>query len=210
MKADEIEQQMTELRQYDALSDQTEYRWDFGVHGVAKKYRPDLGDEATWVAHARREAAAKLAQMTGTRRDAGDDDNTFMRVQWDGDEPVPSDDDGPDGMPLRPRGPGLSAEDLQLLTLAARAIGAERVEVVEGEAWLNLYFSDRPPAFGWNPLRHSDDTFTMMVWLRLLDEHPDFTYKLAEEQGREGADEVEAARRAATRAAAEIGKQRSS
>jgi hypothetical protein len=118
----------------------------------------------------------------------------------------PSDDDGPDGMPLRPPGAGLSAEDLELLTLAARALGAERIEVIEGENWVNLHFADGSTMFGWNPLRHSDDTFTMMVRLRLLDKHPDFTYKLAEEQGREGADEVEAARRAATRAAAEIGK----
>lgn len=135
------------------------------------------------------------------------DDNTFRRVDWAGDQPQPSDDDDELGLPLQPpRGPGLSDADLELLKLAARALGAVRIEEVEGEAWLNLHFADGWTAWNWNPLRHGDDTFTMMVRLRLLDEHPDFTYKLAEEQGREGADEVEAARRAATRAAAEIGK----
>jgi hypothetical protein len=133
------------------------------------------------------------------------DENTFRRVQWDGDEPHESDDDGPDGMPLRPRGPGLSAEDLELLTLAARALGAQ-VEVVEGEQWVNLHFADGQVVYGWNSLQFNGDTFELGVRLKLFDEHPGFCYLLAVEQGREGADEVEAARRAATRAAAEIGK----
>lgn len=96
------------------------------------------------------------------------DENHFKRVQWDGDEPVPSDDDGPDGMPLQPpRGPGLCAEDLELLKLAARALGAVRIEEVEGEAWLNLHFADGSTMWNWNPLRHGDDTFNLAVDLNI-------------------------------------------
>ena len=133
------------------------------------------------------------------------EENTFKRVDWSGDQWEPSDDDDDAGMPLRPRGAGRSDADLELLTLAARALGA-RVEVVEGEWWVNLHFADGQVVYGWNSLMISGDAFELAVRLRLLDEHPDFTYKLAEEQGREGVDDIEAARRAVTRAAAELGK----
>jgi hypothetical protein len=96
------------------------------------------------------------------------DENRFQRVQWDGDECQASDDDGPDGMPLRPRGAGLSDADVELLTLAARALGAERVEVVEGEQWVNLHFADGSTAWNWNPLRHGDDAFNLSVRLQLI------------------------------------------
>lgn len=143
------------------------------------------------------------------------DDNTFKRVHWDGDEPLPSDDDDEHGMPLQPRGPGLSAEDLELLTLAARAIGA-RVEPVEGEQWVALHFDDGQVVHGWNSLRHNGDTFELLVRLEL---HLDFAMGMvvayagtrSEKQciERRGDDSSAATRLAVTRAAAEIAKQRS-
>jgi hypothetical protein len=116
------------------------------------------------------------------------DENKFQRGEWFEGQFYPDDGD-PEELPAPPRGPGIPDADLQLIELAARALGAVRVETVEGEQWVNLHFEDGSTVFGWNPLRHSDDTFTMMVRLRLLDEHADFG----------------AARRAAVRAAAEIG-----
>ena len=96
------------------------------------------------------------------------EDNNFRRVDWFGDQPQPSDDDNEHGMPIQPpRGAGLSDSDLELLTLAARALGAERVEIVEGEQWVNLHFADRAPAFGWNSLRHGDDTFNLAADLSI-------------------------------------------
>ncbi len=95
------------------------------------------------------------------------DENQFKRVEWTDGEYQMSDDDGPDGMPLRPRTTGLPEADLELLTLAARALGAERVEVVEGEQWVILHFADRTPSFGWNPLRHGDDTFNLAADLNI-------------------------------------------
>jgi len=98
------------------------------------------------------------------------DGNEFRKVHWTGDQWEPSDDDGPDGLPVQPpRGPGLSAEDLELLTLAARALGAVRIEEVEGEAWLNLYFADGSTAWNWNPLLHSDDTIDLAARLSKRD-----------------------------------------
>lgn len=133
------------------------------------------------------------------------DESKFQRGEWFEGQFYPDEGD-PEERPAPPRGPGIPEADLQLLELAARALGAVRVEIVEGEQWVNLHFEDGSTMFGWNPLRHSDDTFTMLVRLEMLYEHAGFTYKLAEEQGREGADPVVAARRAAVRAAAEIGR----
>ncbi|WP_440966138.1 hypothetical protein ACL58G_07840 [Massilia sp. GER05] len=142
------------------------------------------------------------------------DDNPFRRVDWPGDQPQPSDDDDEHGMPLQPpRGPGLSADDLELLTLAARALGAVRVEVVEGENWVNLYFADQPPAFSWNPLLHGDDTFNLQVQLRMMIEvdtawsYAWFNYRKQHTQ-ESHVDQTpgDATKRAVTRAAAEIGR----
>lgn len=147
------------------------------------------------------------------------DENQFKRVQWDGDEPYESDDDGPDGMPLRPQGHGLSADDLELLVLAARALGGT-VETVEGEQWVVLHFADGTVSHGWNPLRHSDDALALAVRLRIsltidsldicaswaaIGLHPmaDGVADLYEEVGD---DALAATRRAVTRAAAEIGR----
>jgi hypothetical protein len=136
------------------------------------------------------------------------DENNFQRGEWFEGQFYPDEDGGQDEPPAPPR-TTIPDADRQLLELAARALGAVRVETVEGEQWVNLHFEDGSTMFGWNSLRHSDDTLAMMVRLRLLEGHSDFTKKLAEEQGREGVDQVEATRRAATRAAAEIGKQHS-
>ena len=141
-------------------------------------------------------------------------DNTFKRVHWDGDEPLPSDDDGPDGMPLRPRRPGLSAEDLEPLTLAARALGAVRIEEVDGEAWLNLHFTDGSTMWNWNPLLHSDDAFNLQVTLRMDVRVGTQNHTVTVGWGAGigcveeafDSEDVAAARIAVTRAAAEIGK----
>jgi hypothetical protein len=142
------------------------------------------------------------------------DDNPFRRVDWTGDHPQPSDDDDEHGMPLQPpRWPGLSDADLELLTLAAHAIGAIRVEVVEGEAWVNLHFADGSTAWNWNPLMHSDDTFNLQVRLRMAVEvdtawsYAWYNYrKQHTQESHVNQSPVDASRRAVTRAAAEIGK----
>jgi hypothetical protein len=81
-------------------------------------------------------------------------------MNWDDENTV-------DELPARPRGPGLSDADLELLTLAARAIGAIRVEVVEGEQWVNLHFADALTIYSWNSLVHSDDAFELLVRLSM-------------------------------------------
>jgi|GEM_PF-4698525 len=141
------------------------------------------------------------------------DENQFSRVQWTDDQPHESDDDGPDGLPLRLRGCGLSAKDLELLTLAARALGAVRVEEVEGESWLNLHFADGSTIWNWNPLLHGDDTFNLAADLD-IDVLHSTVYREAQAVGPMqrvssapwGDDKKAATRRAVTRAAAEIGK----
>lgn len=139
-------------------------------------------------------------------------ESTFRRVDWSEDGWQPNDDD--DGMPLRPpRGPGIPAADLELLTLAARALGALRVEEIEGEQWVNLHFADRPTAFGWNPVLHGDDTFNLAADLD-IDVLQSTTYREAQAVGPMqrvitepwGDDKRAATRRAVTRAAAEIAK----
>jgi hypothetical protein len=143
------------------------------------------------------------------------DENQFKRVEWTGDGYQPSDDDDEQGMPLQPpRGPGLSADDLELLTLAAKAIGA-RAEPVEGEQWVALHFDDGRVEHGWNPLRHSDDAFALLVTLNLsFQSYPSWDraqawHPMRPEWAPEEPyvdDRKAAARRAVTRAAAEIGK----
>jgi hypothetical protein len=149
------------------------------------------------------------------------DENKFQRVQWDGDQWHESDDDGPDGMPLRPRGAGISADDLALLTLAARAIGAQ-VEIVDGEDWVNLHFPDGSIQYAWNPILGSDNALDLAVDLNLhisIDCESAGTVTIewdfgdsttpactVEERAPVGRDDRVATRRAITRAAAEIGK----
>lgn len=115
-----------------------------------------------------------------------------------------------DELPAPPR-KDIPEADRELLELAARALGAIRVETVEGENWVNLHFADGTVVYGWNSLAFSGDAFELGVKLKLFDEHPGFSYMLAEELGptEEGRDPIIATRRAATRAAAEINKQHS-
>lgn len=121
-----------------------------------------------------------------------------------------------DELPPRPR-KEIPAADRDLLELAARTLGAVHVEDVEGEQWVNLHFADGSTVFHWNPLVHSDDTFNLGVDLKLGIAHlvvggrrvevflPNgcLVHEFYENDGRD------ATRRAVTRAAAEIFKQRS-
>ena len=140
------------------------------------------------------------------------EDNTFRRVDWFGDQPLASDEDDELGMPIQPpRGPGLSDADLELLKLAARALGAERVEVVDGEQWVNLYFADGSTMWNWNPLLHGDDTFNLAVELDLdvLQSKVNQEAQVVAAMGPViaepwGDDKKKATQRAITRAAAEI------
>lgn len=71
-----------------------------------------------------------------------------------------------DELPAPPRREML-ASDRQLLELAARAIGAVRVEDVDGENWLILHFADGTVMHGWNPLLFYSDTFELAVTLNI-------------------------------------------
>jgi hypothetical protein len=152
------------------------------------------------------------------------DENSFRKGTWQDGQWEPSDDDDAEGLPIRPGGAGLAEADLELLTLAARALGAARVEVVESENWVNLHFPDGQVVYGWNSLLHSDDTVHLIASLNL-------SLSVNHEEHREGKKSVvvmwddpqnpdagtadldpdprAAIKRAVTRAAAEIGKQHS-
>lgn len=130
-------------------------------------------------------------------------------MDWD-------DDDTVDELPPRPR-QAITPADRELLGLAARAIGAARVEDVDGEQWLILHFADGTTANGWNPLVHSDDAFNLAVDCG-IDLHFGADFARADAAG---INEIEeeftrddrsadraATRRAVTRVAAEIGKKR--
>jgi hypothetical protein len=139
------------------------------------------------------------------------DENRFQKVEWTGDQWEPSDDDDEHGMPLRPRNAAISEGDLELLKLAAKAIGADRVDEVEGEEWLNLHFADGSTLWNWNPLVYKDNAFDLLVKLGL---HLDFAMGMVvayagrryEKQCIERLEQDESAAtcRAVTRAAAEI------
>lgn len=123
------------------------------------------------------------------------------------------DDDTVDELPAPPR-KDIPAADLELLELAARALGAVRVEEVDGEGYLNLHFEDGSIIYAWNPLTHSDDAFDLHVRLRMVVEvdtawsYAWFDYgKQHTQESHVGLAPKEATRRAVTRAAAEIGKQ---
>jgi len=99
--------------------------------------------------------------------------------------------------------------DLALLERAARAIGAVRVEVVDGEGYVNLHFAGGSVVHSWNPLMFSGDAFDLAVRLRLeVHIHEQDTtamtadLKLANEP--HGDDAGAATRRAITRVAGEI------
>lgn len=118
-----------------------------------------------------------------------------------------------DELPPRPR-EEIPAADRELLELAARAIGAVRVEDVDGEQWVILHFADGTEAHGWNPLRFYSDTFELAAALEL-----DVMYRVVGGARvevlaaggpltveRYESDRPSAAARAVVRAAAEIGK----
>ena len=71
-----------------------------------------------------------------------------------------------DELPSLPR-VDIPAADLVLLEQAARAIGAVRVEVVDGEGYVNLHFADGSIVHSWNSLMFSGDAFDLAVRLRL-------------------------------------------
>lgn len=123
----------------------------------------------------------------------------------------PYDEEAVDELPAPPR-KTIPAADRELLELAARAIGA-RFEEVDGEGYGNLHFEDGSTVYAWNPFVHSDDAFNLQVRLRFgvtvfgADVRVDYGQgKSLYENG--GSDLYAATRRAVTRAAAEIGKQR--
>jgi len=102
----------------------------------------------------------------------------------------------------------IPAADLVLLERAARAIGAERVEVVDGEGYVNLHFADGSVVHSWNPLVFSGDALDLLVRLRLqvyVQEQATLVMNAdqewASEQHRD--DAGAATRRAITRAAGE-------
>jgi len=71
-----------------------------------------------------------------------------------------------DELPAPPR-VDIPADDLVLLERAARAIGAVRVDVVDGEGYVNLHFADSPIMHAWNPLLFSGDAFELMAKLQM-------------------------------------------
>lgn len=115
-----------------------------------------------------------------------------------------------DELPAAPR-VDISEPDLVLLERAARAIGAVRVEVVDGEGYVNLHFANGSVVHAWNPLTFNGDALEMAVKLKLsIDIQDDAVCVTAGrnqhvvfESGR-GAELMPATLRAITRAAAEI------
>lgn len=119
------------------------------------------------------------------------------------------DDDTVDELPARPR-QAIPAADREMLELAARAIGAVHVEDVDGENWVNLHFADGSVAYAWNSLMHSDDMLNLSALLHIDIAWLGVSDVLADGRSSEptSEDPAAAARRAVTRAAAEIGKNR--
>jgi predicted deacylase len=137
-------------------------------------------------------------------------DNKIQRGEWFEGQFYPDDSDDQDELPAPPR-KTIPEADRQLLELAARAIGAVRVEDVEGENWVNLHFADGSVAYAWNSLMHSDDMLNLSALLRIDIAWLGDSDVLADGSSSEPTSEnaAAAARRAVTRAAAEITKQRS-
>jgi hypothetical protein len=113
-----------------------------------------------------------------------------------------------DELPAPPR-VDIPAADLVLLERAARAIGAERVEVVDAEGYVNLHFADGSVVHSWNPLSFNGDALDLAITRRLeirVSEQDtraaSCNLKSATEQ--HGDDAGAATRRAITRAACEV------
>lgn len=85
-----------------------------------------------------------------------------------------NDQDYVDELPAAPR-KDIAPEDLELLQLAAGAIGA-MFEEVDGEGYGNLHFEDGTIVHSWNPLQFSGDALDLAVklmisiWRRAPDE----------------------------------------
>ena len=110
-----------------------------------------------------------------------------------------------DELPPRPR-KTIPPADRELLELAARALGAVRVEDVDGEQWVDLHFADGTVVYSWNPLLFYGDTFELAVRLKLgpvADEVWAIAGSSIEDYER---NPLAATARAVVRAAAEIGK----
>jgi hypothetical protein len=129
----------------------------------------------------------------------------------------PYDDiEGVDELPAPPR-KEIPAADRELLELAARALGAV-FEEVDGEGYGNLHFPDGSVVYSWNSLAFSGDSFELAarlgidVMYRVVGgrrvEAVGPGYRVQEEPYSGPSLEVcvIAARRAVTRAAAEMGK----
>jgi hypothetical protein len=117
-----------------------------------------------------------------------------------------------DELPAAPR-KSIPEADRELLELAARALGAVRVEDVDGEEWLILHFADATEVHGWNSLLFYGDTFELAVKigadLVTSTGRADVYCKGTRVSEYHGDNPVAAAARAVTRAAAEVGKQHS-
>lgn len=117
-----------------------------------------------------------------------------------------------DELPAAPR-KDIPEADRQLLELAARALGA-RFEEVDGEGYGNLHFDDGTVVYAWNSLAFNGDTFELQVTLRMDVRVGKQNHTVTVGWGTGlrcveevfGSDDYVAARRAVTRAAAEIGK----
>jgi hypothetical protein len=116
-----------------------------------------------------------------------------------------------DELPAAPR-IDIPAADLVLLERAARAIGAVRIEVVDGEGYVNLHFANGSVVHSWNPLAFSGDALELAVKLNIhvlrfqtmATAHPLVASWGCDE--RDDGDPLGATRRAITRAASQIGK----
>lgn len=105
----------------------------------------------------------------------------------------------------------ISAADLVLLERAARAIGAARVEVVDGEGYVNVHFADGSAMHSWNPLIFGGDALDLLIRRRLqVYVHEQATLAMNSDQEwvseQHGDDAGAATRRAITRAAFLISK----
>ena len=112
-----------------------------------------------------------------------------------------------DELPERPR-VDIPEADLVLLERAARAIGAVRVEVVDGEGFANLYLAGGSVVHSWNPLIFGGDALDLVVRRRLqvyVQEQATLVMNADLEWASEqhGDDAGAATRRAITRAAGE-------
>jgi hypothetical protein len=115
---------------------------------------------------------------------------------------------GLDEFPGRPR-VDIPEADQSLLERAARAIGAVRVEVVDGAGYVNLYFADGVVVHSWNPLKFSVDALDLAVRLRLeIYIHEQDTSAMATDlqlaNEHHGDDAGAATRRAITRVASKV------